>query len=161
MDLDNDVGLGGNANTDSFGKAVGLAAGCPEAQFVGWDPRAGDGKVSRPREFGIELPPLPAGIDVSDEMVHRTAVSRSEIDRLEVRIFGQVGGEDEATVDVGARGGHREAFGRLENQVGRPELPALGKLGRRRQILGIALRGTGLGPSGEDLDLGVSTIGRV
>ena len=41
VDLEDDVGLGGNVDADAIGQAVGLAAGGPEAQFVGLEPGPG------------------------------------------------------------------------------------------------------------------------
>ena len=94
-------------------------------------------------------------------MVHGAAFDGGVVDRFHVSVLRQVGGQDEATVDVGARGGHGEVFGRLEDQVGRAELPTLGERGWRRQILEVALRGACLGPGGEDVDLArESTTGR-
>ena len=49
VDLEDDVGLGGDADADALGQAVGLAAGGPEAQFVGLDPGPGGRGVARPR----------------------------------------------------------------------------------------------------------------
>ena len=41
VDLEDDVGLGGDVDADAVGQAMGLAAGGPEAQFIGLDPGPG------------------------------------------------------------------------------------------------------------------------
>ena len=57
VDLDDDVGLGGNADSDAVGQAMGLEAGGPEAQFVGFEPGAGLCGVAGPRGICVELAP--------------------------------------------------------------------------------------------------------
>ncbi len=153
VNLDNDVGLGRDADSDAIGESMGFESGGPEAQFVGFKPRARRCRVARAGRICVELAPPSHGIDVGDEMVHRASCGGRIVDRFDVTVFRQISGQNEAAVDIGPRGGYREIFGRLEDQVGGPELPTLGKRARGRQILGIASRGPRLGPGGEDADL--------
>ena len=154
VDLQDDVGLGGDADTDAVGEAMGIAAGRPEAQFIGLDHGPADRGIARTRGGLVELP-RPAGrVDVGDEVVDDAAIPRGVVDRLEEGVLRQVGRQDEAAVDVRAPGGYGEGLVDLEDQVGRAELPALGELGRGRQVLGIAERGAAVGPGGEDGELG-------
>ena len=55
------------------------------------------------------------------------AFARSVVNRFQVAIPRQVGGQDEAAIDIGTLGGHGKALARLEDHVGRPELPPLGE----------------------------------
>ena len=86
-------------------------------------------------------------------MMHDADIPRPEVDRRDVGIARQVRGDHEAAVGVGPRGGDREVLGRLEDEVGRPQLPVRRELGRRRHVLGVALRRARLGPGLEDGDL--------
>ena len=54
VDLNDDVGLGGQADSDALGQAMGFEAGGPEAQFVGFKPGAILCGVAGPRGILVE-----------------------------------------------------------------------------------------------------------
>ena len=85
--------------------------------------------------------------------MHHPAIPGPEVDRRDERLAGEVRGHDEAPVHVRTRGRDREILGRLEDQVGLAQLPLRGKRNGRRQVLGVPLRGAGLGPGFQDGDL--------
>ena len=128
--------------------------GGPEAQvLVHRHARPGERGVPGAR-FG--LVPRPRGtrrvkkcVDVMDD----ADVPRPEVDRRDVRVAHQVRGDHEAAVGVGPRGGDREFLGRLEDEIGRPQLPVRRERERRRHVLGVAPWRAGLGPRLEDGDL--------
>ena len=79
-------------------------------------------------------------------MVHGRAFAGGIVDGFQKRIFREVGGQDEAAIDIRARGGDGEPFGRLQDQVGWPEFPALIECARRRHVGRDYLRSARVGP---------------
>ncbi len=153
MDLNDDVGLSRQADSDALRQAMGLEAGGPEAQFVGFKPGAILCRIAGPRGIFVEHAPPPQGIDVGDEMMHGAARGWSVVDSFDVVVLREVGRQNEAPVDIGPGRGHLEVFGWLEDQVWRPELPALGERAWRRKIFRVSERGTCLSPGSEHADL--------
>lgn len=80
-------------------------------------------------------------------------IAGPDFDGADVAALVQGHGEDEIAKDVGAVGGQGVGAVEGEDEIGRAELPAFGEGGGGREIAGVALGGSGLGPGLEDLEL--------
>src|SRR5262245_26501973 len=80
------------------------------------------------------------------------AIARTDLDGTNPAIFLQVQRQAWRWKEIGP--GRRNAdFRQLDHHVGLAELPALGKLGRRRHVLRIALRRASIDPAADRRDV--------
>ena len=86
-------------------------------------------------------------------MVHDPPVARLVLDRRDVPVLAQVGGDHEATVDVLARRGDLEVGGQLDDEVGGAERPVVGEGRGSRDEGGVAL---GAPPSAQAVSVAMS-----
>ena len=154
VDLDDDVALVRQRPADALVEMAGPVAGRPAAQAA-VDRLAGtaEARIARPRVGLVALAGLAGDVDVRQDVMDDAAVARPELDRRDVLVFVETGRDDEAAIDVLAAGGHVEIGPDVDNQVGRAELPVVGKLGRGRQVGRVSLGRAALGPGHERRDI--------
>ena len=152
--LDDDVGASGQGPADALGQRAGLDAGRPAAQVAG-DRLAGPGeaRVARAGIGRVALPRLARDVDVGQDVVDDPAIADPVLDRRDVLILLEAGRDDEASIDVVARGRDREVGADVDDQVGLAERPVVGELGGGRQVARVALGGPGFGPGDEGGDV--------
>jgi hypothetical protein len=89
-------------------------------------------------------------------VVYEAFVAGTDFNGANITGRGNVRSEDEVPEDVGTVGGEREWLRSFKNEVGRPELPAIGERWWPRRCGGIAFRHAGRYPVPDEIDLGVS-----
>ena len=123
---------------------------------------AGDRKKPTHDSGGVEalargrpchLAGCPRRIEKEPGVVDDAPVAGPKLDGGNRSILLQTARDDEAAVDILAVGREGEGLGHFEDEIGLAQLPAIGELRSRRQVFGIAFFGTGVGPTGDGLDL--------
>ena len=93
------------------------------------------------------------GVGEEQRVMDHASRGGLQLDGADPFVGGEVGGDDEVAVDVGAVGGHGKGGGHFQNQVGRAELPGIGVLRHERRFGRIAQRHTSVHPLLDERDL--------
>ena len=130
MNLKQSVGARWHETANAGGQEVGNIPGRPAAEVtLDLDSSSRIGSVSRPRLGGIALPPRARAIQKRHDMMHDTPVARPVFNGGDVGVPPQVGGDDEATVNIRSRCRDWEVLGHLDHQVGSSQRPPVRECG--------------------------------
>ncbi len=80
-------------------------------------------------------------------------VARRELYRREVAVLSEVGGDNEAAIEIAVARRHLEAALGRQDHVGRAQRPRLGPLPRQRELFRLSLRRPGRDPVADRCDL--------
>ncbi len=147
VDLNDHVALLGERSADPIGQEGGQVARRPAAQAaVNRVAGAAEAGIARPRFGQVALAGLTRDIDVGQHMMNDPAIARPVLHGRDVLVLFELGGDDEAAIDVLTLGRHREIGADVDHQVGSAELPVVGKSRVGRQVGPVAFRRIRRGP---------------
>ena len=158
--LHQEVGALGQGYRDTLRKEGGRGAGHPSAESaIERAERVADGEDgAEAGESGLAVHTIllaraAGGVGEEQRVMDHASRGGLQLDGADPFVRGEVGGNDEVAVDVGAVGGHGKGGGHFQNQVGRAELPAIGVLRRERRFGRVAQRHAAVHPLLDERDL--------
>ena len=162
MRLQDNVGPFGQRQGDAFRQKRRSGAGNPSAQSAGQCGHGVGGLNREDRaqagESGLSVLAVlgagaAGGIGGHQDVVHHGAGERLHFNRFDPLVFRQVGLQDEIAVDVRTVRGNGISGRHFQDQVGRAELPAVGKYGELGSLGGVAFGHAAVHPLLDQRDL--------